>query len=481
MQKLKAILSTVLIFNQLYANDTIELTLDSAISYALKNNHQSKISKLALDVANAQYKQALSANYPSLDLDITASRKDEPSNFRMNGDITLSESVSKDLAYVKGMRENAGSTAAGSAYAAGVTGSSTLPLDTNVKVLGRDTVYGTLRLTYPIYTGGKISAIIEQARINKTIKKQDIKLQDDEIIYNVKKIYLSYILTNKIFNSTQKSLLQMQMVKKLTKQLFESESLNVKKTDFLKTNLTVTMIKAQLEKIKANKELTLSALKNILALPYDKNIKILEEDFSYDLANSSLSESNLYSLASLSNPMLNKIKLAMDVSKEKIKESKSNYLPTVALFADTSEFYNSMDGGLNTDDNNNSWSVGINAKINIFNGFKNENEVLEQRLERKKLQSQDSLLKDAILFKLRKALIENKRSFQNIEDYKKANDEAIEHRVLNIKAYRVDLVETKEVIEAQIMELRIQAMYYQSIYDYLLSLAKLSKIVGKKI
>nr|MBP7742141.1 hypothetical protein [Aliarcobacter sp.] len=45
----------------------IKIDLPQAISLALENNGLSKISKINLDIAQAQYEQALSANYPSLD------------------------------------------------------------------------------------------------------------------------------------------------------------------------------------------------------------------------------------------------------------------------------------------------------------------------------------------------------------------------------------------------------------------------------
>lgn len=156
-------------------------------------------------------------------------------------------------------------------------------------------------------------------------------------------------------------------------------------------------------------------------------------------------------------------------------------MPTVALFADTTSFYNSYDGGLNTDENNNSWSIGVRASLNIFDGFKNQNEILQQRLKEKQLHIQNSLIKDAIAFQLNKALLENKQSFSNIKSYETANFDAKENRVLNIKAYRADLVETKEVIEAQIFETRTKVMYYRSVYDYLLSVANISKIIGKEL
>lgn len=63
---------TVTVF--LFASEN-KITLNDAIKIALENNKQAKISKIALDIANAQYKQALSANYPALNAIIAGQRK----------------------------------------------------------------------------------------------------------------------------------------------------------------------------------------------------------------------------------------------------------------------------------------------------------------------------------------------------------------------------------------------------------------------
>lgn len=295
MKKLSC-LSIFLLFNFIYANETIELSLKDAISYALKNNNQHKISKLALDIANAQYKQALGANYPSLDLNVTSIRREDAANFKMSGDIALPETVTKTLAFSETLRQT-GNIAIAQIASNNISGSSNLPLNTKIKIAGRDSVIGTLRLTYPLYTGGKISSIIKQAKINRDIKKQDIKFQDDEIIFNVKKIYLANVLTNQIYKSTYDSFMRMKMVQELTKRLYENESLNVKKTDYLKTKITLSMMEAELEKIDVNRKIMKNALKNILAIPYNKNIRITQDSLSFTFLNDLLDLEALYSQA----------------------------------------------------------------------------------------------------------------------------------------------------------------------------------------
>ena len=70
---MKLLLSLLLCSSIIFAQ-TKEFTLKEAINIALQNNHQSKISKVALEIANAQYNRALSANYPAINAMVVGQR-----------------------------------------------------------------------------------------------------------------------------------------------------------------------------------------------------------------------------------------------------------------------------------------------------------------------------------------------------------------------------------------------------------------------
>lgn len=55
---------------------------------------------------------------------------------------------------------------------------------------------------------------------------------------------------------------------------------------------------------------------------------------------------------------------------------------------------------------------------------------------------------------------------------------AKENRELNVRAYQDELVETKEVIEAQIMEALLAGQYQKVLYDHMEAQARLEFLVG---
>ncbi len=476
----KILLFLILNYCLLFSNSII-LNLDTAIDIALKNNEQKKISKLAFEIANAQYNQALSANYPTLDLDFIATRRDESINMNIKGEIPLSDEISKGIIFSNALNQT-GNVAMAQNIANSTSLNQSLSIDSNFELINRDNSLIKLELKYPIYTGGKIQSIINQAKLNKQIKSQEINLQDDEIIFLVKQIYYGHILAKQIYKTMQNSYIKMLAIRDLTKRLYKNESLNIKKTDFLKTNITVTLMKVKLEEYKSNIQLTKNALKNILAIDYTDDIKIVEDSLSIDNLDNYLNKdiNSLYKEALLSNPITNKINLALKVQNEKIQEAKSQYFPTIAVFASTTKLKSSETNGLYTDENKNNWLVGINANINIFSGFKNEYEILEQKLNKKKMQSTKKLINDSIILNLQNALVKSNEIFTSINNYKQANFEAITHRDLNLKAYRIDMVDTKEMIESQVIQTKTEVLYYNSLYDYIISTASIDKLLSKK-
>lgn len=95
---MKRILLLVFIFTSTLFSKEFTLDLDKAINMALENNALNRISKLNLDVARAQYEQALSANYPSIDAILYANRAKEDGIFQQRGTFTLPSEFTKTLA-----------------------------------------------------------------------------------------------------------------------------------------------------------------------------------------------------------------------------------------------------------------------------------------------------------------------------------------------------------------------------------------------
>ncbi len=155
-------------------------TLDEAVKTALQNNKKQKISQQNRVIARAKYKQALSANFPSLDIDLLANRRDQnfidKVNDNMNIDIDPTNAINGAYtqAYTNALSNGAtqaqaqaagtaAATAAGNTLGILAPAFEAMNISYTHVVMGRDTASAQAQIKYPLYTGGKITALQKQA------------------------------------------------------------------------------------------------------------------------------------------------------------------------------------------------------------------------------------------------------------------------------------------------------------------------------
>lgn len=458
----KIIFLSILIITQILAKD-IKINIDEAISLALENNGLNKISKINLEIAEAQYQQALSANYPSLDAVLYANRDKQDLIYQQRGTFTLPTSLAYGLSAINNGQP--------------VT---TIPADIDATAYGRDTIKGSLEMNYALYTGGKIDAIINQAKLNKELSKVAIVRSENDVTFDVKKYYYGYILTNELHKIVNKIYKNMKFSTDLAKEFLEnSTTLKINKTDYLNAKLTTSLLQSTLSKLELNREMLKNAIGNLIGLNWDDKVEILYEE--NEVLNQNLSLQKIVEKAYELNPDINQINIAVKIKDEQIKEAQSAYYPQVGVFGGISRTYNSYEYGYLSDDNQDTWNIGVAIQMSLFDGFKTKNNVLEKNLNKKVINEQKILLENALALQLKNEFLTSALGFKQINILKEAVETASENSELNLKGFEYEMVEARDLVQSQLTEAYIRADYLKNMHDYLLSLATIDKLVGQKI
>jgi len=466
--------SLYLIKNSLLA-ETLDkkITLEKAIEIALSNSKKNKISAYDIQIARAQYKQAMSANLPSLDLKVGVQKRDEDLINITKGEFELPQDMSNALALIAA--PDSQKTQIQQAIAMGTLPTAKLPMDYTSVVLGDQTVAGELKVTYPLYTGGKISALQKQAKLGKDIAEIKDKRTKQEIIFDIKKYYNGTILAKNLADLLKDTLDRMDALNDLTKSLYEEGSENVKKTDYYRTKIAVLALKTYYSDLNSKVKLAKSALiyamgidpKSKISIVDKKEHKILTDDLD-----------TLINKAYQQNTKLIQIDKALKIYDAKIDEANSAYKPNIGLYGKVEKIDNNYDGGMSNSQNDSSWSVGIGAEWNLFNGYKTTNKVNEAKLNKLKMIEQKKLLEHTLALQVKQAYIGLQSSIEQVDILKQTVKTAEDNRDLNTRAYQADMVKTKDVVEAQITEAKIKAKYFQKLYAKVLNKATLDLVIG---
>ena len=174
-----------------------------------------------------------------------------------------------------------------------------------------------------------------------------------------------------------------------------------------------------------------------------------------------------------------KVEAAVKAAEADIGAAISGHVPKVALVGSANKIVNSYSAGAVTPENKDSWMVGIGIDIPIFQGFRVANEVREKRANLQKLRHQLALLREAIALDIRSTCFGLQKTKEQEQSSREALKSATENRELNVRAYQDELVETKDVIEAQLMEALMAGQYQKVLYDHAESEAKLDFAVGR--
>jgi outer membrane protein TolC len=265
----------------------------------------------------------------------------------------------------------------------------------------------------------------------------------------------------------------------LTERLYQTGSGTVKKTDFLRAKVIVSILQAMLAELSSNEALARAALINTIGLHWDIDLVPAEKEISFEPLKGDLKKliTNAYQF----NPDWEKLQLALEAAEAGIKKARSGYFPVIALLGSLNHIDNSYDKGRVTDENVDSWSLGLSLNLPIFSGFQTVHAVREAKMRLEKLKHERVLFREGLALMIKGSLLQMERAKGQVQSTREALITALENRKLNVRAYQNELVETKEVIEAQLMESFIKGRYFKALHDHAISRAKIDFLIGNQI
>mgnify|MGYP003677356761 CR=1 FL=1 len=454
-------IATLLVSATAAASAPLEnLTLEQAIRIARENHSSLVVSQSALEVAEAQYQQAMAAFGPKVNFEAGVQRADQDRTFTFSGTVqTPDMSLSTPLGTIP------------------VQGQP-LPMNLDVKLFDRDVSQASLNFTYPLYTGGKEEAVKGIARRGADIAREDNRRTELELVRDVRKYYNGARFAEQMEQLAVDTAERFKALEDLTERLYQGASLKVRRTDYLRSRTSTSVARSMLSEARYGRSLSREALINAMGLPLNTSLSLAPEaplpDFDGRL-------NELVADAMQFNPDRQRLALAIEAAAYKVDEARSGYLPTVGIEASTYKVWNGYDGGLFNSDNRDGWTIGIGLKWDIFDSGVVKAQVKEAVAGKSKLEAQQILLDKGLSLQIKDDFLRIQRARAQADDNLKAKTFAEENRKLNVRAYQEEMVETKDVIEAQIIESFTTANFYRARYDLLTAMADLDYRLGRAL
>lgn len=435
------------------------LSVSRCIEIALEQNRKRRISKLAVDTAEYQHKQALSSFWPRVNLEAAYKHQDEDVNF------ILPENTYAYHITLPGFGALAGQT--------------TVPRQ-DVKVMDRESVLSSLNITYPIFTGGLRSSAVHAAESNIQAARQAMRRTNLELARDVQRMYYGVVLAQRLSDIGEETLIRLETTAELTERLYKEGSGSVTKLDYLRSQVVLESARSIVERLTSNVPLAKAALGNTMGLGWETAFALSESTIPFVEVDADLNK--LVAGAYQFNPDWRRLAAGLDAAQALVKKERSGYWPKVALKGTLWRWDNNLDGqGMATKENEEGWSVGLGMQMPIFTGFMTTHKIKEAKARLNKMESQQILLKEGLALQVKHGVIRLNRS-RNIRNASlKAVNHAREHRELSVKAYMNELVSTEVVIESQIFEAMARVKSEMAQFENAAARFDIDFIVGQEV
>jgi outer membrane protein len=456
--------------NQVLASEVYnELSLNDAVRIALQNNIQQRISLQAAAIAESQYQEALSAHWPTINLQASAMRMDEDPTF-----------IYPEKNIPLGNLGAALGAALGPMLPPGLSIPSSINVpQQKVKLMDRDTATATLQMMLPLYTGGKISSVVNQAQLGKEIAQQEYHRSSLQVIRDVKRYYYAVKLTQGLATLAHDSVESLASTRDLTKVMYEAGTGNLNKLDYLKTEMAVNYAKSLETDFVAKEKSATAALIHAMGVPWNSTIKIAADDFPKTSGQQALE--GLISQAQQFNPDMGIIKLAVKVADEKITEAKSAYYPQVAFTGNLRHIENDYEGGLVNDDNRNSWTIGVVMNMPIYDFGKTSNHVNTAKLQRNQMGETQLLVEQGLAAQIKNLFINLDAASQQIALSEKTLAFSQDYERLTNQAYQIGASKPEDMIQASIYNAVVEGNYLRAKHDSANTMAEIEYFIGSQI
>ncbi len=479
-----------------------KITLEEALRTALANNRQRPASRFALAMAEAKHRQAMAGYWPHVSLTASYIHMDERPTFLYPPDTIHTPAQTMRFPGGSFMTPRMSVTIPANAFAPGVPARD-LALDVpqsrvsvpgqtinvpaqhyelpprRIETMDEESVMGSIQVKWLLFDGFKREAQRSMARHGADVAREVVRRTDLEVTTTVQRMYYGSVLARILHEVGKDTLVRMEATLQMTEALYKEGSGTVKKTDYLDNRVMVESLRAMVALLEKNEKMACSALAYSMGLSWDANLQPADEELPHNAEDLRLE--SLIGKAYRFNPDWRKIEAGLRAAQAGIAKSRSGHYPTVALTGSVNRWWNDYEYGLSTEENEESWNVGVHVSMPLFEGRLTANRVREAKAALDKLKSEKFLLRDAIALQIKDVFLSLDAAQKQYAATLTAMNTSTENRKLNIRAYQHSLAETEDVIQAQLMEAFMQARHYKVLYDHLAMRAELDRVVGTEI
>ena len=417
------------------AQETTNLSIDQSIQIALEQNPNIKIASEKVNDAQQSVYQALGSALPTISLQGT-------------------QIMDEKIQVIQNPFAAPGAPA-------------TLELDFTM-----DYQYD-IRVTQPLFTGGKIAMGTVMARQGLNLIKSQYAQEKNNLSFNVIQAYLGMLVTREFLSVAEEAHTTAVEFYDISKLLYAQGMIS--KLDLLQAEVQAANLLPQKTQAENGVIMAAAGLKMLLGIESDTEL-LLTDAMTYNPGQYDLDQLKVEAL--MNRAELQQMDLSKSLSSLNVNMARSDFLPMVALSYSYSKSGNDLDL---YDDWNDSYMVAVGLSYDLFKGGTRYSKVRQAKIAQRQVEYGYDALKSAILFDVEQAYLRLQEAEKNILSQKKTVGQAEEASRLAKIQFREGTITNLQANQIQISMTAAKANYLQALFNYTLAEASIKKATGEAL
>lgn len=444
------ILTALLTSGLLFGQQKLPLTVEQAVQTGLENSKSLKVSQSRVTQAEAKTTETDALGLPSVKLNAAYTKLSAVDPFKLNFP----------------------------AYGTLQADNKTVLFNTVAAQLGDNVTNNyTLRATVqqPLFTGNKISSASEIAEYSYEATKQDLSRDKAELIYNIKSLYWS------LFRAKEFRTMVDENVDQVKAHAVDAENMMkqglITNNDLLKVQ--VQLSEALVRQIDAKNGVLLAniALNNILGLPLTTDIDIATSLQPGTIAAQDVD--NLVKKAFDSRPELLGMNARVKMGESGLSMARSGWYPQVFLVGNYNYLRPNQRIFPSKNEFKGTWDVSISLSYDLWTWNTTGSQTTQAEAQLSQAEQGLSQLRDIITLEVTQNYLALNQAKERSAVAKKGVEQAEENYRVTNERYKKGLNVNSDLLDAEVALLSAKLNYTQSLVDFELAAARLTKATGE--
>jgi len=331
-------------------------------------------------------------------------------------------------------------------------------------------MYGSLNVSMPVFAGGKIRYGIQSAQYLEQATRLDADQDRQAVVLNTINAYVNLYKAH-VTLDVVKANLQQSMQRDSVLSRLEQNGL-LARNDLLKSRLQTSNIELSL--LDAQNNLKIAAVNMDLMLGLPEQTELLTDSTAFDQPVAVQSVADYEQMALQNRKDLQALSFRQKAAVAGVSAAKGDLYPSIALTggyiaADIPHFITIT----------NAATLGVGVKYDIASLWKTKSKIIQAQARVKEIEANEALLDDNVRLAINRDYENYLLSTRKIQVYRDAVDQATENYRITKNKYDNNLVNTTDLLDANVALLQSQINLAVGKADVLLAYEKLLQSAGQ--